>query len=99
MLLASGLTVAFLVAGISAYRWLRGQRSADVQAPLRTAVRLAAVLIPLQVASGDLHGLNTLAQQTAQVAAVSGPCHIVRRAPGGLLRASQTKLCGHILVS
>ena len=26
MLLASGLTVAFLVAGISAYRWLRGQR-------------------------------------------------------------------------
>src|SRR5258708_35114070 len=31
MLLASGLTVAFLVAGISAYRWLRGQTGADVQ--------------------------------------------------------------------
>ena len=29
MLLASGLTAAFLVAGLSAYRWLRGDRGAE----------------------------------------------------------------------
>jgi cytochrome d ubiquinol oxidase subunit I len=36
MMLASGLTVAFLVAGISAYRWLRRDRAADVIASLKT---------------------------------------------------------------
>src|SRR2546427_12182939 len=72
MLLASGITVAFLVAGISAYRWLRGQTGADVQAALRTAVRLAAVLIPMQIAAGDQHGLNTLEHQPAKIAAMEG---------------------------
>ncbi len=81
MLLASGLTVAFLVAGISAYRWLRGQRSADVQAALRTAVRLAAVLIPLQIAAGDRHGLNTLEHQPAKIAAMEGLWQSARGAP------------------
>jgi len=81
MLLASGLTVAFLVAGISAYRWLRGQTGADVQAALRTAVRLAAVLIPLQIAAGDQHGLNTLEHQPAKIAAMEGLWQTARGAP------------------
>ncbi|MDB5742457.1 MAG: cytochrome bd quinol oxidase subunit 1 apoprotein [Polaromonas sp.] len=72
MLLASGLTVAFLVAGLSAYRWLRHDRGADVQAALRTGVYLAAFLIPLQIVAGDLHGLNTLEHQPAKVAAMEG---------------------------
>ena len=72
MLLASGLTVAFLVAGVSSYRWLRKDRSADVQAALRTGVYLAALLIPLQIVAGDLHGLNTLKHQPAKVAAMEG---------------------------
>jgi cytochrome d ubiquinol oxidase subunit I len=81
MLLASGLTVAFLVAGISAYRWLRGQRGADVQAALRVAVRLAAVLIPLQIVAGDQHGLNTLEHQPAKIAAMEGLWQTGRGAP------------------
>jgi len=81
MLLASGLTVAFLVAGISAYRWLRGQTGADVQTALRTAVRLAAVLIPLQIAAGDQHGLNTLEHQPAKIAAMEGLWQTARGAP------------------
>ena len=72
MMLASGLTVAFLVAGISAYRWLRQDRSADVLAALKTGVYLAAVLIPLQIIAGDLHGLNTLKHQPAKLAAMEG---------------------------
>ena len=81
MLLASGLTVSFLVAGISAYRWLRGQKGADVQVALRTAVRLAAVLIPLQIVAGDQHGLNTLEHQPAKLAAMEGLWQTTRGAP------------------
>ena len=72
MMLASGLTVAFLVAGISAYRWLRDDRGAEVMAGLKTGVYLAAVLIPLQIIAGDLHGLNTLKHQPAKLAAMEG---------------------------
>ena len=72
MLLASGLTCAFLVAGLSAYRWLRKDRGEDVLAALRTGVTIAAVLIPLQILAGDMHGLNTLQHQPAKVAAMEG---------------------------
>jgi len=72
MLLASALTVAFLLAGLSAYRWLRGDRGADVAAALRTGIVMAAVLAPTQALVGDLHGLNTLEHQPAKVAAMEG---------------------------
>ncbi|MGJ3262874.1 MAG: cytochrome ubiquinol oxidase subunit I [Salinarimonas sp.] len=72
MLLASGLTAAFLVAGLSAFRWMRGDRSGGVVAGLRTGVFLAAALIPLQILAGDMHGLNTLEHQPAKVAAMEG---------------------------
>ena len=70
MLLASGLTASFLVAGLSAWRWLRGDRKPGVIAALRTGVFAAALLIPLQILAGDLHGLNTLEHQPAKVAAM-----------------------------
>lgn len=72
MLLASGLTVAFLIAGLAAYRWQRGDRTAAVAAELRTGAWLGAILIPVQIFVGDLHGLNTLAHQPAKVAAMEG---------------------------
>jgi cytochrome d ubiquinol oxidase subunit I len=72
MLIASGLTCAFLIAGLSAYRWLRRDRTPDVMAALRTGVVVAAALIPLQIVVGDLHGLNTLQHQPAKVAAMEG---------------------------
>ncbi len=70
MLLASGLTAAFLVAGLSAYRWLQGDRSGGNRLALRTGIGLAAMLIPLQMVAGDLHGLNTLEHQPQKVAAM-----------------------------
>ena len=85
MLLASGLTVAFLLAGISAYRWLRGDRAPDVLAALRTGVVIAAVLIPLQIVAGDLHGLNTLHHQPAKIAAMEGIWKTGKGAPAVLL--------------
>ncbi|CAN5426914.1 cytochrome ubiquinol oxidase subunit I [soil metagenome] len=72
MMLASGLTVAFLVAGISSYRWLRQERGAEVLAGLKTGIYLAAFLIPLQIVAGDFHGLNTLEYQPAKLAAMEG---------------------------
>ncbi len=72
MMLASGLTVAFFVAGVSSYRWLRSERSAEVMAGLKTGIYLAAVLIPLQIVAGDFHGLNTLQYQPAKLAAMEG---------------------------
>jgi cytochrome d ubiquinol oxidase subunit I len=84
VLLASGLTVAFLLAGISAFRWLRQDRGADVQAALRTGVFSAALLIPLQIGVGDLHGLNTLEHQPAKIAAMEGIWQTQRGAPAVL---------------
>jgi cytochrome bd ubiquinol oxidase subunit I len=72
MLIASGLTVAFLLAGLSAYRWLLGDQGATVQASLRTGLVVAALLIPVQIVVGDLHGLNTLKHQPAKLAAMEG---------------------------
>ncbi|NBE09004.1 cytochrome ubiquinol oxidase subunit I [Paragemmobacter ruber] len=72
MLLASGLTVAFLIAGLSAYRWLRGDRAPATATGLRVGVMLGAVLIPIQILAGDMHGLNTLEHQPQKVAAMEG---------------------------
>ncbi len=72
MLLASGLTCAFLIAGLSAYRWLKNDRKPGVIAALRTGVFLGAILIPMQILAGDLHGLNTLEHQPQKVAAMEG---------------------------
>lgn len=72
MLLASGLTAAFLVSGLSAYRWLRKDHSPAVKAALSTSLILAAILIPVQIFVGDLHGLNTLEHQPQKVAAMEG---------------------------
>jgi cytochrome d ubiquinol oxidase subunit I len=72
MLLASGLTVAFLIVGLSAFRWLAGDRSDGVRAAFRTAITMAVLLIPLQIFAGDKHGLNTLEYQPAKVAAMEG---------------------------
>ena len=72
MLLASGLTVAFLIAGLSALRLLFGDRSDSPRLTLKVGVYLAAALIPLQILAGDLHGLNTLEHQPQNVAAMEG---------------------------
>ncbi|MEQ8656072.1 MAG: cytochrome ubiquinol oxidase subunit I [Hyphomicrobiales bacterium] len=72
MLLASGLTVAFVIAGLSAFRMLCGDKTGSAKLTFKTGVFLAAMLIPLQIVAGDFHGLNTLEHQPAKVAAMEG---------------------------
>lgn len=72
MMLASVLTSAFLVAGISAWRLRTGKAGPGTRKVLRTGVAVAAVTIPMQIFVGDLHGLNTLEHQPAKIAAMEG---------------------------
>ncbi len=81
MLLASGLTAAFLLAGISAYRHLHEDRSRGNRTALKTGVWLGAFLIPIQILVGDLHGLNTFEHQPAKVAAMEGVWEDTEGAP------------------
>ena len=81
MLIASGLTASFLMAGVSAYQWLRGDRVPSVLAALRTGVTVAALLIPVQILIGDAHGLNSFEHQPAKVAAMEGVWQTERGAP------------------
>jgi cytochrome bd ubiquinol oxidase subunit I len=70
MLLASVLTVAFLIAGLSALRYLLGDRSRGMWIGLKTGVYLGAAVIPVQIFVGDLHGLHSYEYQPAKVAAI-----------------------------
>lgn len=81
MLLASCLTAAFLVAGLSAWRWLRGHREPATRAGLTFAVTVAAVAIPIQMFVGDAHGLNTLKHQPQKIAAMEANWETQSRMP------------------
>ena len=82
MLLASGLTASFLVAGLSAWRLLRGAaRRRRARRRCARACIVAAVLVPLQIFVGDLHGLNTLEHQPAKIAAMEAIWQTERGAP------------------
>ncbi|MGZ5252416.1 MAG: cytochrome ubiquinol oxidase subunit I [Caldimonas sp.] len=81
MVLASGLTCAFLLAGLSSWQLLRGAAQRSAPRVLRVGLTLAALLIPVQIVVGDLHGLNTLQHQPAKIAAVEGVWHTERSAP------------------
>ena len=80
-MLASFLTVSFLIIGLSAYRALRDDATPAVLASLRLGVIMAAVLTPAQIFSGDMHGLNTLEHQPAKVAAMEALWETRRGAP------------------
>jgi len=81
MLLASTLTVCFLMAGLAAWQQLKHRANASTPKVLRVAITLAALVIPLQIAVGDLHGLNTLEHQPQKIAAMEGIWKTERAAP------------------
>ena len=81
MLLASGLTCAFLVTGLSAWQVLHGTGQRSAPRVMRVGLTLAALLIPLQIMVGDAHGLNTLEHQPAKIAALEGVWNTERGAP------------------
>lgn len=81
MLLASLLTASFVIAGISAYQFLRNSQLEAAKVGLRVGIILAAIAIPIQISVGDLHGLNTLKHQPAKIAAMEGVWDTEQGAP------------------
>jgi cytochrome d ubiquinol oxidase subunit I len=81
MLLASTLTCAFLLTGLSAWQVLEGSARLSAPKVLRVGLTVAAVAIPVQIVVGDLHGLNTLKHQPQKVAAMEGVWETQRGAP------------------
>ncbi|MEO8057374.1 MAG: cytochrome ubiquinol oxidase subunit I [Burkholderiales bacterium] len=81
MLLASALTCAFLLIGLSAWQVLRGVAQRSAPRVLRVGLTLAAIVIPVQIMVGDAHGLNTLEHQPAKIAAMEGVWETERGAP------------------
>jgi len=81
MMLASGLTASFVVAGLSAWRLLKAPGDTGAAKTLRTGAMLAAILIPVQMFVGDQHGLNTLDHQPAKIAAIEALWETERGAP------------------
>jgi len=73
MLLACLLTVAFLLMGISSWRFLNKVDGPATFKVFKTGLAMALVLAPLQIFVGDLHGINTLEHQPAKIAAIEIP--------------------------
>jgi cytochrome d ubiquinol oxidase subunit I len=70
MLNASYLTAGFVVLAVGARLLLAGRNLEESRTMIRMALGLLAVLAPLQLLIGDLHGLNTLKHQPIKIAAI-----------------------------
>lgn len=81
MLIASMLTAAFLVMGISAWRMKQKVDGPATTKVFKSVAVIAALLAPLQVFVGDLHGLNTMEHQPAKIAAIEGIWHTETHVP------------------
>ena len=72
-LTAAFLTTAFIVGGVGAYHLLKGHGNRPgVRTMFSMALWMAAIVAPLQIFLGDLHGLNTKHYQPAKVMAMEG---------------------------
>lgn len=81
MVLAAYLTTAFVVGAVGAFHLLRDQANAGARLMFSMAMWMAALVAPVQILAGDLHGLNTLKHQPAKIAAMEGHFETMRGAP------------------
>lgn len=74
-------STAFVIMGVCGAYLLRERHQAFARLGLRSALAVAAVMVPLQMVSGDLHGLNTRDHQPAKLAAMEGLWETTHGAP------------------
>jgi cytochrome d ubiquinol oxidase subunit I len=72
MTMAAYLATALFVGASCAWHLLRGHRVPAVRTMLSMAMWMVLAAAPLQIAIGDVHGLNTLKHQPAKIAAMEG---------------------------
>ncbi len=70
MFIAAFLTTSLVVAAVGARYLLAGRFVDEARTMLRMGIGMVAVLAPLQLFIGDMHGLNTAEHQPAKVAAM-----------------------------
>jgi cytochrome d ubiquinol oxidase subunit I len=73
-LTAAYLTTAFIVGGVGAWHLLsnRGYNNAGARTMFSMAMWMAAIVAPIQIFLGDLHGINTLEHQPTKIMAMEG---------------------------
>jgi cytochrome d ubiquinol oxidase subunit I len=81
MVLAAYLTTAFVVGAVGAWHLLRDHTQETARLMFSMAMWMAALVAPLQLIAGDLHGLNTLEHQPAKIAAMEGHFETRQGAP------------------
>jgi len=67
--------------GISGWQLVRNKHNESTAKVLRFALTVSAIVIPIQIFVGDLHGLNTLKHQPAKIAAVEAIWNTEKSAP------------------
>lgn len=72
MLVACYISTALVIASVSSWYLLKKRHDSFARSGLRATILALALLAPLQVFIGDMHGLNTLEHQPAKVAAMEG---------------------------
>ncbi|MFM6933061.1 MAG: cytochrome ubiquinol oxidase subunit I [Novosphingobium sp.] len=70
--LAAYLTTAFAVGGVGAWHLLKDRTNPGARKMFSMAMWMAALVAPVQILAGDMHGLNTLEHQPAKVMAMEG---------------------------
>ena len=70
--IAAYLTTAFVVGGVGAWHHLKGAKTPQVRTMFSMALWMAAIVAPIQIFAGDMHGLNTLEHQPVKVMAMEG---------------------------
>ena len=70
--LAAYLTTAFAVGGVGAWHLLKDRHNPGARTMFSMAMWMAAIVAPLQIFAGDMHGLNTLEHQPVKVMAMEG---------------------------
>jgi cytochrome d ubiquinol oxidase subunit I len=70
--IAAYLTTALVVGAVGAWHLLRDRANPAARRMFSMAMWMAAIVAPIQIFVGDLHGLNTVEHQPAKVMAMEG---------------------------
>ena len=70
--LAAFITTAFVVGGVGAWHLIKDRTNAHARKMFSMAMWMAALVVPVQIFAGDMHGLNTLEHQPQKVMAMEG---------------------------
>lgn len=70
--IAAYLTTAFVVGGVGAWHLLKDKTNLHARKMFSMAMWMAALVAPVQIFAGDMHGLNTLEHQPVKIMAMEG---------------------------